>query len=508
LDKIHISIKKEGLGEYLMAKEIFQAFDFSFQECEEPIVIVDHRYHILYANELAQNLLQINEDVNIGSWFNKESYQTWKRMIDNTKSHSYIAEKMTIDTLYYKIEDMKVTSYYSDVYDWILLCFHYSEAPSKVEKHYDIEAKYQRVFDQPGNGLVLTDAEGKILEMNEMAEKLLNISNKGIIGQYSTILLTLFPKDRSEIQRFFKKLVETGNGEVTIQVPTKDGIRYVQLICNYDSIADNHLTAIRDETEKTMLIKQIEHQQTLQMIGEMAASIAHEIKNPMTSLKGFTDLMKMTATDENKRYLSVIDSEIKRIESIVNEFLNLSKPGEYEMNVFSIGELVDQTIELMQPQALIQNIQIVYEKNLYQDDFILGNKNKMKQVLINLLKNAIEVMPAGGNITIQQYVDYYDTVTLTIKDDGTGMSEQQLQNIFLPFYTTKPEGTGLGLPFVVKTIEEHGGKIFATSIVGEGTTFELVFPQVIKSQNDRVAENDMTINFPKLQMQRNIYYPV
>ncbi|WP_397537329.1 ATP-binding protein [Rummeliibacillus pycnus] len=491
-----------------MAKEIFQVFDFSFQECEEPIVIVDHRYHILYANELAQNLLQIEEDVNISSWFNQESYETWKRMIDATKSHSYIAEKMTIDTLYYKIEDMKVTSYYSDVYDWILLCFHYSEAPSKVEKHYDIEAKYQRVFDQPGNGFILTNAEGKIIEMNEMAEKLLNISSKGFIGQYSTILLTLFPKDKSEIQRFFNKLVETGNGEVTIQVPTKDGIRYVQLMCNYDSLADIHLTAIRDETEKTMLIKQIEHQQTLQMIGEMAASIAHEIKNPMTSLKGFTDLMKMTATDENKRYLSVIDSEIQRIESIVNEFLNLSKPGEYEMNVFSIGELVDQTIELMQPRALIQNIQIVYEKNIYQDDFILGNKNKMKQVLINLLKNAIEVMPAGGNITIQQYVDYYDTVTLTIKDDGTGMSEQQLENIFLPFYTTKPEGTGLGLPFVVKTIEEHSGKIFATSKEGEGTTFELVFPQVIKSQNDRVAENDRSIHFPKLQLQRNFYYPV
>ncbi|WP_102692844.1 PAS domain-containing sensor histidine kinase [Rummeliibacillus pycnus] len=491
-----------------MDKEIFQAFDFSFQECEEPIVIVDHRYHILYANELAQNLLQIEEDVNIGSWFNNESYKTWTRLATDIKSHSYIAEKMTIDTLYYKIKDMKVTSYYSDVYDWILLCFHYSEAPSKIKKHYDIEKKYQRIFDQPGYGLVLTDAEGKILEINEMAAKLLNISSKGLIGQYSKILLTLFPKNRSEILKFFHKLVETGSGEVTIQVPTKDGIRYVQLMCNYDHLADIHLIAIRDETEKTMLIKQIEHQQTLQMIGEMAASIAHEIKNPMTSLKGFTDLMKMTATDENKRYLSVIDSEIQRIESIVNEFLNLSKPGEYEMNVFSLGELVEQTIELMQPQALIQNIQIVYEKNIYEDDFILGNKNKMKQVLINLIKNAIEVMPAGGNITMQQYVDYYDTVTLSIKDDGTGMSEQQLQNIFLPFYTTKPEGTGLGLPFVVKTIEEHGGKIFATSKIGEGTTFELVFPLVMKNQNDRVAEDNITINVTDKQMQRNFYYPV
>ncbi|MGN1343705.1 MAG: histidine kinase dimerization/phospho-acceptor domain-containing protein, partial [Traorella sp.] len=420
-----------------MAREIFQAFDFSFEDCEEPIVIVDHRYHVLYANDLAQNLLQIDEDINISSWFNQESYRTWKRMIENAKSHSYIAEKMTIDTIYYKIEDMKVTSYYSDVYDWILLCFHYSEAPSKIEKHYDIEKKYKRVFDQPGNGFILTDKDGKIIEINEMAECLLNITSKGFIGQYSKILLTLFPKDRNKIQRFFKKLINSGNAEVTIQVPSKDGIRYVQLMSNYDSLADLHLTILRDETEKNMMIKQIEHQQTLQMIGEMAASIAHEIKNPMTSLKGFTDLMKMTATDENKRYLSVIDSEIQRIENIVNEFLNLSKPGDYEMHVFSIGELVEQTIELMKPQALIQNVHIVYEENNLNQDHILGNRNKIKQVFINLLKNAIEVMPTGGIITIVLNIDYRNQVTISIKDEGSGMSEQQLQNIFMPFYTTK-----------------------------------------------------------------------
>ncbi|WP_299513179.1 PAS domain-containing sensor histidine kinase [uncultured Rummeliibacillus sp.] len=489
-----------------MTREIFQAFDFSFEDCEEPIVILDHRYHVLYANDLALNLLQIEEDVNITSWFSIESLKTWKKMIENAKTHSYIAEKMTIDTIYYKIEDMKVTSYYSDVYDWILLCFHYSEAPSKIEKHYDIETKYKRVFDQPGNGFILTDKEGKIIEINEMAERLLNITSKGFIGQYAKILLTLFPKDRNKIRRFFKKLFDTGKAEVTIQVPTKEGIRYVQLMSNYDCLADIHLTILRDETEKKMMIKQIEHQQTLQMIGEMAASIAHEIKNPMTSLKGFTDLMKMTATDENKRYLSVIDSEIQRIENIVNEFLNLSKPGDYEMNVISIRELLKETIELMQPQALIHNIRIEFEESNLGEDHILGNKHKMKQVFINLLKNAIEVMPTGGSIKINCSYDYQKQVTITVQDEGTGMSEQQLQNIFMPFYTTKPEGTGLGLPFVVKTVEEHNGEIFVTSKEREGTTFEIVFPVVVKNEKSQVAEEKMS--FSNLQVQKNLYYPV
>ncbi len=509
MDKIHIFIKKEGLGEYLMTKEIFQVFDFSFQECEEPIIIVDHRYHVLHANELAQNLLQIEEDVNFSGWFNTESHKSWMEIFENTKNHSYVSEKMSIDTLYYKIEDMEVTGYYSDVYDWVLLCFHYSKAHSKIEKHYDIEKKYKSVFDQPGNGLVLADSHGKILEINEMAEKLLNIPSKGLIGQYSTVLMSLFPKDRSKMQTFFRKLKETSTADVTIQVPTKEGIRYVHIMCNYDCLSDIHLIILRDETEKAMLLKQIEHQQTLQMVGEMAASIAHEIKNPMTSLKGFTDLMKMTATDENRHYLSVIDSEIKRIESIVNEFLSLSKPGEYEMSVLSIGELVEETIELMQPQALIQNVQMIFEKEIFQEDNILGNKNKLKQVLINLFKNAIEVLPSGGNIIIKQNVDYYDRVTLAIKDNGSGMSERQLQDIFLPFYTTKEEGTGLGLPFVSKTVEEHGGKIIVSSKIGEGTTFELTIPLVVKkNQINQITEENIPMNISQLEMQRNFLYPV
>ena len=136
----------------------------------------------------------------------------------------------------------------------------------------------------------------------------------------------------------------------------------------------------------------------------------------------------------------------------------------------------------MQPQALIHNIRIEFEESNLGEDHILGNKHKMKQVFINLLKNAIEVMPTGGSIKINCSYDYQKQVTITVQDEGTGMSEQQLQNIFMPFYTTKPEGTGLGLPFVVKTVEEHNGEIFVTSKEREGTTFEIVFPVVVKNE--------------------------
>lgn len=491
-----------------MPQRFFSNFDFTFQECEEPIIIVDHRFHILFANELAKEHLQVEEDIDIKNWLSEDSYDVWKKIVENTKTRSYTTEKMSINTLNSKIEDMKVTSCYSDVYDWILLCFHYSEVTSKVDKHLAVEKKFRRVFDQSESGLLLTDADKRIVEMNEMAAKLLNVSLHSIIGQDISILWKLFPNEGYNIHKFFCSLKETGKGELTVQVPMKEGTRYIQLLSNYDSQDDIHLTIIRDETERIMMMKRLEHQQTLQMVGEMAASIAHEIKNPMTTLKGFTDLMKMTATGENKRYLSVLDREIERIENIVNEFLDLSKPGGYEMNIFSFSELMEETIELMQPQSIMQHVEIEYEKNLYQEDLILGNSHKLKQVLINLLKNAFEVMPSGGKIVIRQQIKYYDKVTISIEDSGTGMSENDLENIFTPFYTTKSEGTGLGLAFVAKTVEEHNGKITATSKVGEGTIFSIDFPLVIQKQREMVAEKSLEIDFADLTEQSDCFYSV
>ncbi|MBK3495356.1 PAS domain-containing sensor histidine kinase [Viridibacillus sp. YIM B01967] len=293
----------------------------------------------------------------------------------------------------------------------------------------------------------------------------------------SRILMGFFPERKNDISQFFKKLLTTGHADITLKFQfTNEYIRYFNIVSNYDATSELHMTVIRDETEKVTLKQQLEHQGSLNILGELAASIAHEIRNPMTSLKGFTELLKISATEENKRYLSVIDSELQRMEAILSEFLILSKPNEWTKSLLSLSGIVTKVIELMLPNALMKSVNIVYHKPDFEPGYIYADDFKIKQVLINLIKNAIEVMPNGGEITITQSFDFIGQLKLTITDCGTGMSESDMQKIFVPFYSTKSSGTGLGLPFVLKTIEEHGGKIEVSSELLKGTSFEITLP--------------------------------
>ncbi|WP_412176979.1 ATP-binding protein [Lysinibacillus macroides] len=215
----------------------------------------------------------------------------------------------------------------------------------------------------------------------------------------------------------------------------------------------------------------------------MAASIAHEIRNPLTSLKGFTELLKLNADDESRMYLSVIDSELQRMEQILSELLVLSKPTTMKMELLELDQLVKQVIEFMLPDALMKDIAIQYISPS-QQIYIGGNENRLKQVFVNLIKNAMESMHSGGTITIEMLTNDCAIAELLIKDEGAGMDSTTLKNLFQPFYTTKTKGTGLGLAFVKKVIEEHDGAIGVNSELQKGTSFHLQFPIYTFNQMD------------------------
>ena len=179
------------------------------------------------------------------------------------------------------------------------------------------------------------------------------------------------------------------------------------------------------------------------------------------------------------KYLSVIDEEIDRMESILSEMLILSKPGLNEKTTFSLGVLVADMIQVVYPKALMDGITITQKENILKDSLIFGDSDKIKQVLLNLFKNAIEAMTPGGNLSISVNLDTPGKVVLGISDTGKGMDIYQVKRVFMPFFTTKSDGSGLGLPFVLKNIEEHGGTIAIESEVDVGTTFIVTFPSAI-----------------------------
>lgn len=235
-----------------------------------------------------------------------------------------------------------------------------------------------------------------------------------------------------------------------------------------------HIVIIsRDISERKKAEEILLQSEKLSIVGELAAGVAHEIRNPLTTIKGFVQLYKWEngAHEINDLLLS----ELGRIETITSEMLTLGKPQAVQLHRTNLRELVENTLELLSPQAHMENIQF----NLSVEEgefFITGEKNQLKQVFLNVLKNAIESMHNGGNIHINLHKGEKGECVLSFKDEGCGIPEEILPRLGEPFYTLKEKGTGLGLMICNKIIKQHHGSITYQSKAQQGTLVEIKLP--------------------------------
>ncbi|MED1471584.1 ATP-binding protein [Bacillus salipaludis] len=236
------------------------------------------------------------------------------------------------------------------------------------------------------------------------------------------------------------------------------------LLIRFNSYIDS-LTHVHDE---------LRQKEKLAVIGQMAAAIGHEIRNPLSSLKGFTQLQKERYPNTNDHYPIMIQ-EIDRINSIVNDLMYLGKPKKIKFDRARIEEIIAYTLSITQLQAKNQNVilETVIEGPL---PTIECDEKQLKQVFINLIKNAIESMPNGGKVKINVKEAKKEIMHISIQDGGCGISEESLLNLGEPFYTTKKEGTGLGLMVTNQIINDHFGDLNFLSEFGIGTKVEVVLP--------------------------------
>lgn len=240
----------------------------------------------------------------------------------------------------------------------------------------------------------------------------------------------------------------------------------------------------KDISEQMLEDERLMQSEKLSTAGQLAAGIAHEIRNPLTAINGFMKLLR-SSEHKNDNYFSIIESELKRIEFIVNELLILSKPQAAHISKpMDFLPLLDQVIILMNGQAALKNIEIlpVYSE---QSIWIKGEANQLKQVFINLLKNAIEAMSSGGIIHIHA-LSKESEAQISVKDEGCGMTEDQIKALGKPFYTTKETGTGLGFMITHNIVHNHGGAITIESIPQQGTTFTVTIPIIIKPEGSNL----------------------
>lgn len=220
----------------------------------------------------------------------------------------------------------------------------------------------------------------------------------------------------------------------------------------------------------------LQKSEKLAVVGELAAGVAHEIRNPLTTIRGFTQLLAAKLDPKEKPFIDLMLSELDRIQAITSEFMEAAQPRTVLLEPTNIKLVMEQVFWLMEPQALLKNVRMDL---LYKPErtFLIGDANQLKQVFINLVKNALDATEQGGRIAITAEAEgEEDFLTIQVKDTGCGIPKEVLPRLGEPFYTLKGTGTGLGLMVSFRIIEAHGGSVQFYSDVNKGTRVVLKFP--------------------------------
>ncbi|MFS0782508.1 ATP-binding protein [Bacillus sp. 1P06AnD] len=350
------------------------------------------------------------------------------------------------------------------------------ESKAKEDLH-STKSLYESLFSYSKDAIAILNPQGKIIEFNQAFLDLYDIPTFSLDN---ALLQTFFPDSLSAVEQALDQ-ARSGNSVIGLELQSKklsNESLIVEMtispIFNVHSQMDYVSCMIRDVTEKRLMEDYLRNSEKLKVTGEIAAGVAHEIRNPLTVISGFIQMLN-EENSPHKQYLDIITSEIKRMNSIISEFLVLSKPHVSNVKMHNLQSLLKEVILLFQSEAHYKGVTISAEcKSVPFLVFCEGNQ--MKQVFINLLKNSFEAMPDGGAINITCKEQMGNEVLLTIEDTGIGIPETVLSNIGKPFFTTKETGTGLGFMITERIIQQHNGTIDISSTVGKGTTINITLP--------------------------------
>ncbi|MED3862833.1 ATP-binding protein [Priestia megaterium] len=228
--------------------------------------------------------------------------------------------------------------------------------------------------------------------------------------------------------------------------------------------------------EKTRMQKELQRAEKMNAIGQLAASVAHEIRNPMTVVKGFLQLFQDNTKLSNTElsYIHLMINEMDRAEAIIHDYLSLAKPDVHQHRFINCLECITSLVDLLSSYALLTN-NILIELDAKEEMYVRGNRNELNQVLLNIMKNGIEAMRAGGTLRVGLY-KREGHVHIQIEDTGIGMTSEQVNRLGTAFYSLKEKGTGIGLMVSYQLVEQMNGRIEVESIPGKGSTFTLIFP--------------------------------
>jgi two-component system, NtrC family, sensor kinase len=343
----------------------------------------------------------------------------------------------------------------------------------------------ESIIESINVGLLAVDLEGRVTRLNSALEHILDLRRDAAIGKrvdslfsedFADTLLQVLGKDGwslKEIRNIYKLHTATrGNKSLILNIalaPLQDGQGQT-----------GALVVLEDVTSRISLEEQLQQREKLSSIGLLAAGVAHEVNTPLTGVSSYTQMLlgMLAETDPKHALLQKVRTQAERATNIVNNLLNFSRTGNAtEFGELNIARVLDDTLQLLEPQLRRSQIQI--DRN-YEPDApeIFGNAGKLQQVFTNMILNARDAIPDGGNITLTTSTADDGSLCVAISDTGIGIAPENVAKIYDPFYTTKGvgQGTGLGLAVSYGIVQEHTGRISVESTPGRGTTFRITFP--------------------------------
>jgi PAS domain S-box-containing protein len=360
-----------------------------------------------------------------------------------------------------------------------LVGWQYDRARFLGKKARDSEENYRKLIDSLPKAVIIHQ-DNKVMYVNKEAVKMIGATQKEeVIGTSIHNYIFSEYKDRltERLKQVRKEKLPLTN--IEYKFIRLDGSHFVfegaSMYITFEG-KEAILSIGKDVTERKAQTEQLlQKSEKLALLGQMAAGIAHEIRNPLTSIKGFIQLFKIE--HHREEYYDIVLSELDRINNIVGEFLVLAKPTAAVFAEKDVKDLIKDVVTLINTQSILNNVQIFVE---FECDLpkISCEENQLKQVFLNILKNSIEAMPHGGNIDVKVKAKDEDKILIQIIDQGVGIPKERIPTLGEPFYTTKEKGTGLGLMTCYKIIESHNGLLTISSEVNEGTTIEILLPTI------------------------------
>jgi two-component system, NtrC family, sensor histidine kinase PilS len=350
----------------------------------------------------------------------------------------------------------------------------------------DLRALHERIVESIRSGVVTTDLEGRIFTLNQAAVEITGYEEKTVRGKDASILFGDLKERIADSLRTINS--NEGGGRFETDCLTHEGLRLrlgysISPLFSEANETTGMVITFQDLTQVRTLEETSRRQDRLAAIGRMAASIAHEIRNPLAAMRGSIQMLRseMDTDSHQTELMEIILRESDRLNRIITDFLSYARPRSLVQSKVDVGVLLHQTFALLRHSPEILETHSIVEEVPDEPLIVDADEGQLKQVFWNLARNALQAMPQGGTLRTQLGRNSFNRLRISFSDTGRGMTPDQVEHLFEPFSSTTG-GTGLGLSIVYQIIRDHGGTINVRSREGQGTTITIELPAATSNE--------------------------